>query len=245
MNTAELYANHGSIPVLIIGKSGRGKTTAMRTLPPERTFLINTIGKPLPFLGGAAHYRQGVNMVSNVGATAVMMAMQKVSKDPAFDYLILDDAQYVMASELMEKAAIKGYEKFTTMAKNFWDILLLASRLRGGLKVFILAHEEDTGTERKIKLYGKMLEEKLNVEGMSSITLFADVMVKEHTRTYLFTTQSDGTTTAKTPMGMFPTVIPNDLKLVADRIDEYYQGIPLTQSKLDLQASGKEADVGG
>ena len=232
----ELYKGAGSIPILVIGKSGRGKTTAMRTLPPDRTFLINVIGKPLPFLGGAAKYKVGTNMHVGTEAGTAQATMLRVSKDESFDYLVIDDVQYIMAGELMQKAAIKGYDKYTMMAKNFWDLLLLASKLRDGLKVFILAHEEDTGDSRKIKLYGKMLEEKLNVEGMSAITLFADAQTKENTRSYFFTTQTDGITTAKTPMGLFPYTIPNDLKLVADRIDEYYTGVELRESKLDLSA---------
>ena len=86
-----------------------------------------------------------------------------------------------------------------------------------------------------MKTLGKLLEEKICPEGISAIVLFAETMLKENNlREYFFTTQTDGVTTAKSPMGMFPFKIPNDLKLVSDRIDEYYQGVKLKDSKISF-----------
>lgn len=222
-----------SILTIVLAKSGRGKSTSLRNLPPEETFLINTIGKPLPFPGGA-RYKEGDNLLSGANATNVISVMQKANREDRFKYLVLDDLQYIMATEFMDKAMIKGYEKFTQMAKNIWDILLLGSRLRGDLKVFALSHEDESGTERKMKTLGKLLDEKLTPEGLATIVLFGDVStLDEGKRQYYFLTQSDGYANAKSPMGMFPPHIPNDLKLVADRIDEYYgEGLDLSNSNL-------------
>lgn len=235
MELSELYAGQGSVFIMIVGKSGRGKSTAIRNLPPDQTYLINVVGKHLPFLGANAKFREGQNMASISSASDIQFDMQKASKNPLINYIVIDDIQYVMASEFMAKAMIKGYDKFTQMAKNIWDILLLGSKLRAGLKVFVLAHEEETQSgERKMKTLGKLLDEKLTPEGMSTIVLYADAEGEKEKRHFFFTTQSDGYTNAKSPMKMFPLKIPNDLKLVADRIDEYYAGIPLEESKLNF-----------
>lgn len=229
-----LYKGQKSKLILVIGKSGRGKSTAMRSLDPAETYLINILGKPLPFPKGM-QYKDGENMLVATSADLVRRKMDAVSREPKWKNLVIDDGHYVMATEFMNKAMEKGYDKFTMMAKNIFDIVLQCTKLRGDLKVFFLTHEEDTGTERKMKTLGKLLDDKVTLEGLSSIVLFADVVSDDQRRIYCFNTQSDGYTTAKSPFGMFPIKIPNDLELVSRRIDEYYQGVELKDSKLDFK----------
>jgi hypothetical protein len=220
---------------MVIGKSGRGKSTALRHLPPDSTYIINAIGKPLPFPQGA-QYETGRNVSITVDPAQIRQVMTQVSSNDQFSHLVLDDTQYIMAAEFMAKAMIRGYDKFSLMAKNMWEILLLCTRLRPSLKVYFLAHEEDNGSERKMKTLGRLLDEKITPEGLASIVLFADVQYDEQTgRKFFFSTQSDGVTNAKTPIDMFPQQIPNDLLVVSQRIDEYYKGVQLSDSKLDFQ----------
>jgi hypothetical protein len=230
----DFYKGQRSILVLVIAKSGTGKSSSLRNLPPKETFIINVMGKPLPFPSSFTEYKEKENMLSTASADDVKATMNAIDKKPEFKHLVIDDGQYIMATEFMNKAMIKGYDKFTVMAKNIWDIMVLGSRLRGDLKVYFLTHEEETSTERKMKTLGKLLDEKLTPEGLSTIVLFGGVTGGENGNTYFFQTQSDGVASAKSPMGMFPSVIPNDLKLVSDRIDEYYSGIKLDESKLDF-----------
>lgn len=225
-----------SILIMVIGKSGRGKSTAIRNLPPESTYIINTIGKPLPFPSGVS-YTKDKNMVIERDAVRITQFMTKISA-AKFAHLVLDDTQYIMASEFMLKALERGYDKFSLMARNMWNILILATCLSPGLKVYFLAHEEDTGQERKMKTLGRLLDEKITPEGLSAIVLFSDTTANEkNQREYFFSTQTDGVTNAKSPMGMFPPRIPNDLKLVSDRIDEYYRGVSLAESKLSFNVN--------
>lgn len=231
LTTGQEVTSQQSILILVIGKSGRGKSTAIRNLPPESTYIINTIGKPLPFPSGV-NYTKEKNMTNERDAVKITQYMKRIS-DAKFEHLVMDDVQYIMASEFMLKALEKGYDKFSLMARNMWNILIMATCLRPGLKVYILAHEDDTGQERKMKTLGRLLDEKITPEGLSAIVLFSETEANEkNQRRYYFSTQTDGTTNAKSPMDMFPAQIPNDLKLVSDRIDEYYKGISLQDSKL-------------
>jgi hypothetical protein len=230
-SAAELYMGHSSRFVLVIGKSGRGKSTAMENLNPEDTFLINSIGKDLPFMKGVK-YISGKNMLVSADANKIRRMMKEVSDNKTWKHLVIDDLQYIMATEFMDKAMEKGYDKWNILARNIWEILMLASKLRPGLTVFLLTHEDDTGTERKMKTLGRLLEDKITPEGTASMVLYADVILENKERKFVFTTQSDGFTSAKAPRGMFPKVIPNDLRLVSDRIDEYYSGVLLKDSKL-------------
>ena len=229
----DLYKGQRSILTLVVAKSGRGKTTAARSLPPESTHFINVLGKALPFPNGIK-YTDGENMTVTSESSAIRRAMKEASANEDCKYLVIDDAQYVMAIEFMDKAMQKGYDKFTIMARNFWDIMLMSLSLRSDLKVFILTHEDDSSIGvRKMKTLGKLLDEKMTPEGLSSIVLYGEVeMMEAKKRRYFFSTQTDGTTNAKSPLGMFPTEIPNDLMLIANRLDEYYGGVELKDSKL-------------
>lgn len=230
----DIYQGQKSILVMILAKSGRGKSSAIKNLDPETTFLINVMAKPLPFMKGMK-YIEGKNMVSTAEPVRIRNAMKKVSNDyPHVQDLVIDDAQYIMATEFMDKAHVKGYEKWNEIANNIWQIIILASRLRGGLKVYLLAHEEETELERKMKTLGKLLDDKITPEGLSTIVLFGDVKGTKGARKYYFSTQSDGKSSAHSPEGMFPYAIPNDLALISARIDEYYNEIPLGASKLKL-----------
>jgi hypothetical protein len=228
----DLYAGQHSILTLIVGESGRGKTTSIRTLPPESTYLINVMGKSLPFPGRG--YSTDKNMLSTTNPAMIREKMKKVSEDPTIENLIVDDLHYVMATEFMDKAMQKGYEKFTIMARNMWDILVMGSQLRPGLKVFFTCHEEEVSNGvRRMKTLGKLLAEKLTPEGLATIVLWSEVIVPANSQpNYYFSTQTDGTTNAKSPVDMFPPRIPNDLHIVSQRIDEYYTGISLKDSKI-------------
>ena len=161
--------------------------------------------------------------------------MKMASDNTSIDYIVIDDMQYIMATEFMDSTHIKGFDKWNDMAKHIWEILLLSSKLRPGLKIFLLTHEDDDGRKRKMKTLGRLLDDKITPEGLVTIVLFAEVGGTREKRQYFFSTQSDGYTTAKSPYEMFPSKIPNDLKLVSDRIDEYYARIPINKSKLDME----------
>lgn len=232
----DMYEGQSSILVMIVGESGRGKSTSMRNLDPEETYLINCASKLPPFPAGSK-YRKGKNMANVKEAQSIRRLMQDISRDVKFKNIIIDDGQNIMTNEFVQKALEKGYDKFSLMAKNMYDVLTQASELRGGLKVYFLCHEEETYTgKRKMKTVGKMLDEKITPEGLSTIVLYAELINREEKgNLYVFKTQSDGQTNAKSPMGMFPEVIPNDLKIVSDRIDEYYSDITLNESKISFE----------
>jgi hypothetical protein len=229
-----MYKGQHSIFSLIIGESGRGKTTSLRNLPPDQTHLINVTGKSLPFQSGLA-YTTGKNMTVTARGPEIREVMKKVSKDESVEYLAVDDLHYIMATEFMDKATVGGYEKWNIMARNIWDLLVTASHLRPGLKVFLLTHEEETATGRKkMKTLGKLLDDKITPEGLAPIVLWSEseFVGENDPPKYFFSTQTDGMTTAKSPMGMFPLRMDNDLLKVAARIDEYYVGVDLKDSKV-------------
>lgn len=220
----------------IVGNSGTGKSTSIRTLDPKSTFIINVARKPLPFRGAKKNYipltKDGDKWVGNLYNTSDVNQIANVLKminaqRPDIQTVVIEDAQYIMAFEAMDRSAEKGYEKFTQMASNFYSVLKNAMNLRDDLKVFVLTHAENTGDalnpSYKIKTIGKMIDSMITVEGLFTYVFFTDVVKGENDLPqYKLITQSDGTTTAKTPMGCFEELrIDNDLQYICNKIDEY------------------------
>lgn len=231
----DIYKGQKSQLILVVGESGRGKSTSLENLPAESTFLINVLGKPLPFMGGFVKYTPDKNLITLAEPSMIISKLEEISRNkPQIKQVVIDDGTYIMTTDFVQKALIKGYDKWSIMAKNIWEILRMAANLRGDLKVFFLGHEEEEGGVRRMLTLGKMLRANVNPDGMSAIVLFAETKVVDNKRVYYFASQTDGQTTAHTPRGMFPDFFPNDLNLVTKRIDEYYSGIKLEDSKLDF-----------
>lgn len=197
------------IPVLIIGESGSGKSTSMRNFEPEEVSVFNVASKPLPFKKKLPRMN---------GAT--YEGIQKALSAPNKKAYVIDDSQFLLCFEMFKTAKDTGYGKFTDMALHFYNLLqFVIQRTPEDCIVYFLHHTETTGDGRiKAKTIGKMLDEKLTVEGLFSIVLHCVTDGVSHK----FITQSDGCTTAKSPMDMFDLEIDNDLKEVDRTIREYY-----------------------
>ena len=147
----------------------------------------------------------------------ILKEMQSTKKP----VIVIDDAQYLMANEFMRRATERGYDKFTEIAQNFWNLVNKVKELPDNQIVYFLAHiERDQNGNEKIKTIGKLLDEKITVEGMFTIVLKTNVT----DGAYTFLTQNSGHDTVKSPIGMFKTfAIDNDLKYVDDKIRNYYE----------------------
>lgn len=220
--------------ILILGESGQGKSTSVESLNPEETFLINVIGKRLPFKGWKSKYQnydtktQKGNVLSTYNHDHITKCIEAIGKTmPHIKNIVVDDSQYIMSYEYMDRATETGFTKFTEIAKHMLDVFKAPDSLRDDLTVFYLAHTEDVSangfTKTKIKTIGKLLDEKITVEGLFTVVLLA-VSFKEQdgVMAYRFVTKNNGTTTVKSPAGMFKeAMIPNDLQYVLDKINEY------------------------
>lgn len=207
-----------SIATMILGESGTGKSTSMRNLAPSETLLIQTVKKPLPFRSKEwKPVADGGNVLVTDDSQRIMAAMQKTRRK----LIVIDDYQYMIANEFMRRAGERGYDKFTEMALHAWQVAKLASELPDDVRVYILSHTDtkDDGTV-KAKTIGKLLDEKITLEGLFSIVL----RTGKNDGGYYFRTKNSGSDTVKTPLDLFDTeTIDNDLKAVDSSICEYYE----------------------
>ena len=199
-----------AIPVLILGESGSGKSASMRNFEPDEVGIFNVASKPLPF-------RKKLPKVNGATYRTIINSLSK----PKLKRYVIDDSQYLMAFEMFDRAKEAGFNKFTDMALNFRNLVqFIILGVPDDVIVYFLHHTETTPEGKiKAKTVGKMLDEKLTLEGLFSIVLLCETDGSNHK----FITQSDGYTTCKSPMDMFPMEIDNDLKLVDKTIREYYE----------------------
>ncbi len=219
--------------ILVLGNSGSGKSVSMQNLDPATTWITNVIGKQLPFRGWKSKYtmfdrttKEG-NMVAVHSHDEVIKSMEYAASRPEIKTIVVDDAQYIMSYEFMARAKEQGWTKFSDIAQHMFDVLICPDKLRDDLTVIFLSHSEEIVVDGKalvkMKTIGKMLDDKITIEGLFTIVLLC-VSYKntESEMEYVFVTKSNGTNPAKTPMGMFKEItIPNDLKAVLDRVEEY------------------------
>ena len=199
------------IPVLVLGESGSGKTASLRNFEPNELGIFNVASKPLPF-------RKKLPMIQTSDYAQITGIMSKSDKKT----FVIDDSQYLMCFENFAKAKETGYQKYTNMALNFYNLLqFVITKLPADKIVYFLHHtEQDSNTGKiKAKTLGKMLDNQLTVEGLFAIVIMAVTDGKRHE----FLLQSDGFSPVKTPMEMFPAErMDNDLKAVDTAIRQYY-----------------------
>ncbi|NFI80991.1 hypothetical protein FDA42_10065 [Clostridium botulinum] len=198
------------LPVLVLGESGSGKSTSMRNFEDGEVGIFNVASKPLPFR----------KKLPKLNGASYKQIISRLAKSKLKTYVI-DDSQYLMAFQMFDKAKETGYGKFTDIALDFRNLIqFIITGTPDDVIVYFLHHVETTETGKiKAKTSGKMIDNQLTLEGLFSIVLLTTTDGTEHK----FITQSDGYTTAKSPMDMFPLEMDNDLKLVDKTIREYYE----------------------
>lgn len=222
--------------VYVLGRSGTGKSYSMRNFDKNKLGVVNVQGKILPFKGAGA-----IETVNTDQSDEIVRAIDKLAK--SHKSIVVDDYQYVMANEFMRRAAERGYDKFTEIARHAWDIADCVRKLPSDVIVYIMCHTDtdNEGTER-LKTIGRLLDEKICLEGMSTIVLKTNVSDGQYT----FLTQNNGKDTVKSPAGMFPSyAIDNDLNYVDEKIRNYYElGEFLTDKEIaEIDEAAKKVDI--
>lgn len=198
--------------VLVIAKSGTGKSSSIRNLKPEEAAVVLCSGKDLPFRHNLT------TMIPKNGYPDVLNIIDKSTKP----IIIIDDANYLMSFEEMSRVNESGYGKFTHMASNMFQVFKHILDKDSDQVFYIMAHqaesEDKNDDQLRFKTTGRMLSEKVVLEGLTNIVITTEVSEGE----FLFRVQTDGKG-VKSPMGMFDTpTIPNDLKLVDDAVRKFY-----------------------
>lgn len=217
-----------ALPVLIIGRSGSGKTYSLKTFKKGEIGILSVEKGRLPFRSDlevtkVKDFNDADHSPAQANAARYSW-IEGVIKHCKTKSVVIDDSQYLLAGEFFDRAYEKGFDKYTAIGANFRNLIHYINELPEDDKiVYFLHHSElaDDGRE-KVKTIGKLLDEKLCIEGCFDIVIYC--------QDQKFFTQANGQSVAKTPEGMFELEIPNDLKAVDDAIREYY-GIEVKNGK--------------
>ena len=212
------------VAILVLGKSGSGKSTSLRNFAPDEVGIFNVLGKPLPFKGGARFPQ-----FTQPGYDDIRAALHRNERRA----YVVDDSTYLMQNENFERAKEKGYEKFTDMALHFQQLIGAAISTDSDTIVYFLHHvDENADGSEKVKSIGKMLEEKFCIEGACPVVIDCRVIDGEHR----FVTRNDGMNLAKAPMDSLPDEMDNDLKAVDTMLREYWGMKPIKDGEADGDA---------
>lgn len=213
-----------AIPVLLIGKSGSGKSTSLRNcVGNENWNLIRVINKPLPFKGkingwGTDDYEQVMKCLYSSKAKSI----------------VIDDAGYLITNMFMRGHSNAGagnavFSFYNRVGDSFWNLInFITDKLPDDKIVYVIMHEDknDFG-DVKAKTIGKIIDEKVCLEGMFTIVL----RCIEESGKHLFVTQCADGAVSKSPIGMFDSLtIDNDLLMVDQTIRDFY-GFENTENK--------------
>lgn len=202
--------------LLIMGESGTGKSTSLRNCDPAKTAVVNPVGKALPFKGSGKF-----TMLNSVTDSRTITKFMKEQAAAGKKLIVVDDFQYILAVPYMNRIKESGWDKYNDFGANYFDIIEVCKEIPDDVVVAYMTHLEtlDNGLTT-VKLIGKLLREKITIEGLFTVVLRTSVSEGK----YYFLTQNSGKDTVKSPLGMFPTyAIDNDLNYVADKIRNYYE----------------------
>lgn len=202
--------NMNSVPVLLIGASGTGKSTSLRNFTRDEVAVINILGKPLPF-------KSDIKAPKLDDYASILKAISGTKKKT----IVIDDANYLITNEFMNKSSIKSFDKYNEIGSHFFELINGIKNIEGGKTVYLIMHEDtDENGNVKPKTIGKLLDDKINIQGMFTICIRSMF----ENGNYIFRLKTNGQDCVKTPFGMFEDEqMENDLKAFDKVVREYYE----------------------
>lgn len=226
--------------ICLAGLSNSGKSTSLKYLEPESTFIVSCTNKQLQIPGFRKKYKKVTtnegklvgNWYINNNYNNIKKMLNIVSKTrQEVKVIVLDDANYLLSNETFQNALTKGYEKFTILAKNYYDLIEYCMNLRDDLTVVFVTHIENFGTdidpEYRMWTTGKMLTNAINLDGLFSYIIYSERYVSDTDDEvkYRFKTRTDGNDTCRSVSGCFEDkYIEPDMKYVIDTINKFENG---------------------
>lgn len=241
---------------LILGPSGAGKSHSLKYLDPGISFIINPDKKELPWRGSediyVAKFKKALkpeikndtwisvntNYCETRSMTEIGQVIQNIALyNPKIINISIDTISHAMNKSVMANVNVSGYDKFNQFAEEFYILNEIIDNLPAHMFVSVHAHTEieDSGKESKVIRFqvpaGKLTRKLVDPESLFTTVLYAQTRIVDGKPIHYFLTQTDGINTAKSPEGMFPLTIENNMQKVRDRMFAYYSKGELPEMK--------------
>ena len=215
-----------SVPVLLVGESGTGKSTAIRTLPPEKTVVLNTELKAMPMQNHDEFKVVDINTYKVLDAALTYYSSDKGDK---FDYIVLDS--FTSMTEIIDRytsAVYSGFDQWKNYNLLIYDVINRIKQMKQ--QVFVLGipeQKEESFNEIKkyIRVKGKELKYG-NIEKEFTIVLYTSPIYDEESgemEDVEFIFKPNKRNSAKAPIGLFNERPKNDALFVSNKINEFYK----------------------
>jgi hypothetical protein len=221
---------------MLLGKSGTGKSTSIKTLDPKETVVLNVLRKRLPFKGSASIYnRESKNLFNVDEYTEIINMLNSIDeKAKHVKNIIIEDMTYIMRKEYFKRAKENGYTKYTELAQHFQQIISTCEGMRDDINIFFILHSEDVQSDKvnvgfKVSTIGSLIDNQYNPVEVVPMVLYSAIKYDDKgNASYGFYThrcmEGNIEIPAKSPDEMFEDdFIPNDLGLVVKAMNEYYE----------------------
>jgi len=217
--------------IAIAGDTGVGKSSSLVHLDPKETYIINVAGKELPFRGSSKLYNaenKNYKVVETAGEVLALLNTLSL-KAPHIKNIIIEDANYLMGFNMVDRATETGYTKFSVMAQSMKNLIQGAKKLRDDITVVYMSHIEeieDAGeiVGYKLKTAGKLVDKELKLDGLFTVVIYAVPETKGEKTEYNFHTNRFKKYPAKSPAGMFEqNTMENNLKTIIETVNKYYE----------------------
>lgn len=209
-----------AVPVIVYGKSGSGKSRSLKNFAEDEIYLVNILGKMMPFKGNFKYITNGDDLQK------ITAGLAKMPTNAA----VIDDFGYIMTNMWMRgHSAGDQFKLYSNIGDTVWNLIEFIKNLPRDKIVYLMMHDDvDELGFSKLRTIGKLLDQKVCIEGMVTVVLHNVIKGDKH----LFRTNSDGNDLAKSPEGMFPELeMENDLKAADTLIREYWGLKPLKEGK--------------
>lgn len=214
----------------VVGDTGSGKSSSIQSLDSKQSYIINVAGKELPFKGSSKLYNvENKNYKELEDAKEVLNLLKTISEKALhIKNVVIEDGNYLMGFNLVNKATEVGYTKFSLMAQDMKNLIQGAKKLRDDLTIIYFSHMEeveDSGeiVAYKMKTAGKLIDSQIKLEGLFTVVLYAIPETKGENTTYSFYTNRYKKYPAKSPVGMFSELkLPNELEPIIKKVNEFY-----------------------
>ena len=196
--------------IFVLGHPGTGKSSSLRNFKKDELGYVTVTGKELPF-------KTDIKPVVARTSKEVTALVEKSKKS----ILVVDDVNYIFTRQVFGRSQEKDqFQVFRDIGNDFYKLMETIINKPTDQNIYLFGHIElNDHNLVQLKTAGNTIRNNIAPEGLTNIVLESVNDLGE----FVFKVKADGSG-VKSPMDMFEDgSIPNDLKIVNEKINAYFK----------------------